>query len=57
MGRRSKEAQARRREKRNAKLDEKWRVRREAATDSVCTDSRDNIGGEAGDLVGVKEVE
>jgi hypothetical protein len=55
MGRRSKVAQARRREKRNAKLDEVWRVRRETATDNSLTDSRDNHISEDRDLVGDEE--
>jgi hypothetical protein len=55
MGKRSKEAQARRRDKRNAKLNEKWRVRRETATDSLSTGSRDNHISEDRDLVGDEE--
>jgi hypothetical protein len=52
LDRRSPEGAKRRREKQRAKLAEKWRVRREAATDSLSTGSRDNHISKDRDLVG-----
>jgi hypothetical protein len=54
MGRRSKTAQARKREKYKL-LTEMWRVKIETATDSFSTDSRDNHISKDRDLVGDEE--
>jgi hypothetical protein len=55
MGKRSKEAQARRRDKRNAKLDEIWRVRRETDSGRCNFDGVYHPGSKSSGMVGVEE--